>query len=292
MNHIIRLVLLCFFCGLSLFSSAQKKIIHSEDLMVKFFLKALPDKLEKLDLPDLRKDSSDFSIRIWNNRRVISLSNEFKNKNSCLIYSTKTTDLNSYCHKVFDIDETLSIALLDSIKALKPLELEDESRRGLDGSFTFIELSTKNIYKIITCWSPYLQSRSENIDRIRHLLEILRDNIGFENLDTIFLDSLEPGNYLWGWGISTIRIDRFLDEEIPKTDLYKEVEQKLKLEFDIKNNRDFPLILINDLHVNISNLNLYSKKDVIELNIYKSDNPMTSVYPTSVGKGVITVKIK
>ena len=195
----------------------------------------------------------------------------------------------SLFQSTFSIEPKQSNLLIDSIISTNPFELEDDTYRGIDGSFTFIELSTKESYKIVSYWSPQSE-RNESCRKVVEITDMINRNISVEDYYTTFWNSLEPGSYLWE--MTTRRIDRLLDTEIDKTDLYTEIEQKLKDEFNVKDMFGFPLIMIDEKTSQISDLNRYYNSDIDKMEIYTSGNASAALYGTNGQYGVIKLTTK
>lgn len=266
--------------------AAQKKEIIPQNKMVDYFMENLPDDLTKHGLSDLRTIDNAFSIRIWERHQITTLCSGTADESSLKIYVYKDPLIES----TFVIEPSQSQLLLDSIIAQDPLKLEDDSSRGIDGSFTFIELSTNELYKVVSYWSPRAE-RSLDCKKVLDILNIIGNNVNLKDFYSQFYQSLPPGNY--GWGMSFLHIDKLLDAEIKKTDFYTEMEQKLKKEFDLTDNRRFPLIIINGKPAQISDLNLYTKADITKtvLHIPNVSN-VTHLYGTSGTNGVIEITTK
>lgn len=282
----MRIISLFTLISLCLSLTAQKREIIPQNKMVDYFLENLPDNLTKHGLSDLRTVDSEFSVRIWQRHQITTLCSETENASSFKIYVYKDPLIES----TFVIEPSMSQSLLDSIIALHPFELEDDPSRGIDGSFTFIELSTTDMYKIVSYWFPNVE-RSADCKKVVNMRNLIYDNINIKELYSQFYESLPPGNY--GWGMSYLHIDRLLAPDVKKTDFYIEMEQKLKEEFDLTDNRRFPLIIINEKPAQISDLNLYTKTDITKTEIHKHGvSYVTSFYGTSGMNGVIEITTK
>lgn len=125
------------------------------------------------------------------------------------------------------------------------------------------------------------------------MLNIIDEKLNTNKLINEFLNSLNPGEYRWG--MIRIRIDKFLGDEVSKTDFYIEIEERIKQELNITENSnhwEYPLVIINDKIARISDLNRYSLKEIKSIDILKSNNSITSIYGSGGGNGVILLKTK
>ena len=281
-----RLLCFCVAFVLSLPLSAQKREIIPQNSTVEAFLERLPTYLNEHKLSDLRVSDSEFAIRIWQRpHEIVTLSRGAASEGSYKIFIKK----DSLFQSTFNIKSEISSLLLDSIISLKPFRLKDEKYYGIDGSFVFIEMATKISYKIVGYWSPK-RERSENCRKVMEIMDMINRNISVEDYYTTFWDNLESGSYRW-W-MTTRRIDRLLDTEIDKTDLYTEIEQELKGEFNVKDMFSFPIIVIDEKQAQISDLNRYYKSDIDKIEIYTPSNSFSVSYGTSGQYGVIRLTTK
>lgn len=136
MKHItLTLLILIAFNALS----AQKKIEIPETIAVNWFVKHLPEQLEQFHFKDLKSSKDSLNIRIWKRHEIFNLSCD-DTFSSEFIIRTGGTDFVSTSHK---LDEELSKELLTYFDANNMHKLKDDSFRGIDGSFIYIEIATK-----------------------------------------------------------------------------------------------------------------------------------------------------
>ncbi|MCF6352451.1 MAG: hypothetical protein L3J06_05540 [Cyclobacteriaceae bacterium] len=266
----------------------QKIIEIPKNDIVENFVNQLPKNLIKYGLDDLRNSSDSLGIRIWRKSDIFTLSSgdslSFNYKihignNKPLVTST-------------DYSENISRNILDSLISYRIMELQDETYRGIDGSFVFFEISTKDKYRIFSYWSPQL-SRSEDCKSVVQILNTLYRALNTKKIRDEFLNSLEPGGYRWG--MSSIRVDRFLSEEITKTDFYLIAENKIRKELNITygtSHLEYPLVIINGKLARIASLNQYLEKDIVSFNVLKPDNPAVVIYGTAGSNGVVRLETK
>lgn len=117
--------------------------------------------------------------------------------------------------------------------------------------------------------------------------------VNSKELYNTFLNSLPVGGY--SWGMSSLRIERFLDDKAEKTDFYVMAERKIKRKLNIGKKTDhwkYPALIINHKPAKFDELNKYTKEDVVKFEILKPNNPQTSLYGTNGARGVIRVETK
>ncbi|RKD94113.1 hypothetical protein [Marinifilum flexuosum] len=285
MKHIrLTLIILLAFNALS----AQKKIEIPETSAVNWFVKRLPEQLERFHFKDLKSSKDSLNIRIWKRHEIFNLScnNTFSSE---FIIRTGGTDFVSTSHK---FGEDISKALLTSFDANNMHKLKDDSFRGIDGSFIYIEIATKNKYKVVSYWSPS-SDRSEDCKSLLQFLDDMHQAVNSKELYNTFLNSLPVGGY--SWGMSSLRIERFLDDKAEKTDFYVMAERKIKRKLNIGKKTDhwkYPALIINHKPAKFDELNKYTKEDVVKFEILKPNNPQTSLYGTNGARGVIRVETK
>lgn len=85
-----------------------------------------------------------------------------------------------------------------------------------------------------------------------------------------FLNSLPVGGY--SWGMSSLRIERFLDDKAEKTDFYVMAEKKIKRKLGINKKTDhwnYPMLIIDHKPAEFAKLNKYTKEDIEKFEIIK-----------------------
>lgn len=267
----------------------QKHLDVPKTQAIGSFIEKLPQNLEKLELKDLRTSKDSLNIRIWQTHEVFTLNRDYDSTLSDYKIYTANKEL---VFKSFNFAENISQNILDSLLDAKIMTLKNENYRGIDGSLVFIEISTKSNYKVISYWSPNLE-RSNDCKTVVQILDMLDNSIDSKKLKNNFLNSLPSGNYRWG--ITSIRIDRFLNKDITKSNFYSQAEEKIRMELHITdktNHWDYPLILIDNKPANISDLNKYKNKQVSNFEVIKTDNDLIAIYGTSGSNGVIIIETK
>jgi hypothetical protein len=283
-NRILLILCLVIWCFSNLFA---QKIDIPQNRIIKGFIEDLPKKLKQRKLTDLRKKQDFSAIRIWQQHETVTLSYNPQEKST---YQKHTyNNKHKFCLSTFDIDSTKSKLLLDSIFALNPSELITDENIGIDGYHVYIEISTKETYKVLYYWSPR-SVRNENHQKVVAILKSINNNLAVENYTRQFIASLEVGEY--HWGMLGMSIDKFVEPHIKTTDLYQFVEQKLKSEFSIKDNTNFPLILIDQVPQKMAVLNKYTKAQIAHIKIFKPNDMGASLYGSrGIERGVILITL-
>lgn len=286
MKKVITIILLMivFFSPLM----GQKQIEIPDNKIVENFIERLPDKLIKYQLNDLRESTDSLNIRIWKTHTIFTVNCDTSVSST---YKVHTTNENSVISKT-SFSNNISQSLLDTMLQYGLMELEDDQYRGIDGSYVFIEISTRNEYKVISYWSP-MADRSADNKIVLQIIDKINKTIDAKGLINDFLNSLPPGGYRWG--MSSIQIDRFLDESIRKTDFYSRAVKRIKSDLNITkrtNHWEYPLITINDRPAKIASLNQYTERDIEKFEILKPENPATVLYGTNGSNGVVKLKTK
>jgi len=277
-------------------SFGQKEIEANKNTVVQRFIQGLPEKLIKFNLKDLQNSKDSIDIRIWQTHTIFTLNYDKSLSSNYKIHTNNNNNNNNNNKPIISttsISESLTRNILDSILDSKLMEIKDDSYRGIDGSFTFIEISTKNKYKIVSFWSP-MNKRNNDCKTVEGNLSMISKTINSEKLINEFKNSLEPGGYRWG--MTSIPIDKFLDTDSVKTDFYIMAEEKIKTTLNITNktNRwEYPLTLINNKPAKIADLNQYSMKDIETFELVNPNNPATTAIYGSRGKnGLIKIETK
>ena len=278
-------VFVLFFCN-SLIS--QKKIERSENPITVNFEKHLSDKLIRFDLKDLRKTTDSFNIRIWKNHEIYTLNYADTASSSYKIF-TRGND-SAIGTTIFSSE--LSKEVYDKILEKDLNQITGDSYRGIDGSLVYVELATPTTYRMVSYWSPYYRN-CEGCYTLNSLLNTINETVDAKKLRNEYLNSLKPGGY--GWGMSGIQIDRFLDSAIKKTDFYTRAEEEVRKEFSITNATNhwkYPGVIINGKPAKIEDLNLYTNADVEKLQLLKKDDASNVLYGTLGTYGLILLKTK
>lgn len=285
MRHLLTLIL---FLSVFNTTNGQKSIEIPQNKVVEEFVKNLPKNLDKYKLDDLRNSTDSIAIRIWKRNEIFTL---------------KANRLANYDYKIFINNSKLetkekaysgelSLAYLDSLNSFNIWKLQDDNFRGIDGSFVFFEISTKTNYKICSFWSPD-SKRNANCKSAVQILSLTNKLSNANIFCSEFLENLEPGTYIWGMKI--INVDRFLNKQTKKTDLYSSAELKIRKELNITDTTShlkYPRILINDNPAIIADLNKYSDKDILNFEILKPDYSTFAIYGTSASFGIVKLKTK
>ncbi|EIJ37223.1 hypothetical protein JoomaDRAFT_0163 [Galbibacter orientalis DSM 19592] len=266
----------------------QKRLDIPKTRVVESFIKTLPKKIRELDLKDLRTSTDSLNIRIWQTHEVFTINYNNATFSNYKIYTTNE----KLVFKTFKISEQISKNIMDSLLVSRVMNLENEDYRGVDGGFVFIEISTKNSYKIVSFWSPSSE-RSDNCKTVVQILGMLDKTVDTGNLKSEFLNSLSSGSYRWG--MTSIRIDRFLDKDVSKTDFYYRAGKRMRRELNITDKTDhwnFPLILVDKKTAKISDLNKYTNKQIAKFEILKPNNNSTAIYGYNGSNGVVLIELK
>ena len=285
MKQILTILILIFLLHPSF---GQKRLDIPKTQVIESFIETLPKNLEELELKDLRKSTDSLNIRIWQTHEVFTINYNDSIFSDYKIYTTN----DKLVFKSFYISENISKNIIDSLIDKKIINLKNDNFRGIDGSFIIIEISTKSNYKIVSFWSPNAE-RSSDCKSVVQILSFLDKAIDTRNLQNEFMNSLPPGNYRWG--MTSIRIDRLIDNDVAKTDFYYKAEEKMKKELNITdktNHWDYPLILVNNKQAMISDLNKYNDKEIAKFEILKPDNNLVAIYGTNGSNGIVIVETK
>lgn len=279
----MKYLLACCFI-MMLFNKSYAQAENEDDRLVKIFLKNLPKTLKYFGLKDLRDSKDTLNIRIWQ-QGIINLNSTNPNYQICISGEERTC-------KVFEIPKSTSTALMKTLISLNLFKLKNDSYRGIDGTDVTIEIVHDGIYRAFSYWSPNAK-RNETSRNVFNILNTVNQKLNINDLNTRFLQTLKPGTY--PWDMTSIYIDRFLSNNVKKTDFYLVVKNRIKLELNVDENSSathFPLILINNSKAQISDLNKYSNKDLIECNILKPGVSSSNLYGARANYGVVLVKMK
>ncbi|MDW7694432.1 hypothetical protein R9C00_06755 [Flammeovirgaceae bacterium SG7u.111] len=270
----------------------QKEMdIPQNNVNTKGFAERLPETLQLYDLEDLRYSPDSLGIRIWKQHSIFTL--QLDDSISCE-YKIHTKKSSKPISSTTSFPQSISQPLLEAIMAQSIWELEDDDYRGIDGSFVYFEIATPASYKVLSIWSGRLRS-TQNGELATQLLNLVNTTLETNKLTSIFLDSLSPGCYRWG--MSGICIDKFLGNEVQKTDFYSYAENRIKSELNITEDTghyNYPIVIINNKPAKLSDLNQYSMKDMKSLDILSEDNgvPALAIYGTRAKNGVVVLTTK
>jgi len=269
-------------------TNGQKHIEIPQSDVVDYFVKSIPENLNKFKLDDLRNSTDSIAIRIWKANEILTIK-----ANSSTDYEYKFFMNNGrYKSQEKTYSGKLSQAFLDSLNSFNIWKLENDNHRGIDGSFIFFEISTKTNYKICSFWSPE-SKRNANCKTVVQTLTLIDKLLKIGTHRTEFIENLEPDTYIWG--MTTINIDRFLNKQTKKTDFYSSAKQRIEKELNITegtSHQNYPRIFINDKPARIADLNKYSEKDILNFEILKPDNSAIAMYGISGSYGIVKLKTK
>lgn len=285
MKQILTITLLIFLLNPTF---GQKHLDIPETQVIESFIEALPQNIKEFELKDLRKSVDSLNVRIWQDHEVFTLNYKDSISSDYKIYTVN----DELVFKSFNFSKNISKKIMDSLLDAKIKNLKNEKYRGIDGSFVFIEISTRNKYKVVGYWSPRAE-RSNDCKTVVQILGMLDKSIDSRNLRNEFLNTLPSGDYRWG--MTSIKIDRFLDKDISKSDFYSKAEGKIKMELGISedtNHWDYPLILVNAKPAMISDLNKYKSRQVAKIEVLKPDNNLIAIYGTNGSNGIVIIETK
>ncbi|WP_207432568.1 hypothetical protein [Sabulibacter ruber] len=179
--------------------------------------------------------------------------------------------------------------------ANKILVSPGSSRHGIDGSYVTIEVATPEHYRLYSYWSPWSSSSSKNegAQDVVKMMALTNNFLDLSGHTSNFLESLEPGNY--PWGMTGLRIDKFLPENARRSTLYKTLEKRARKELKITpetSHQKYPIVIINHQRAFLKDLNKYETADVSSLQILSKDNSQHSIYGSLGENGVIVVETK
>ena len=266
--------------------AAQKQQDIPNTEVVTSFTKRLPGLLDSLHLADLSHSTQPLSVRVWNGRHeVFTVSRD----------SAVSTDYKMYLAKErlhyisYDIPASQSRALVDALLSPATRSLSNGNHVGIGGQWMFIEIATPDVYKIVSHWSP---GGSETADRrhIARLLSLLRDAADSEARRAELLDGLPAGDYMWGR--TSVRIDRFIQNDVATTEFYKQAEAKIKQELgitDATHHFDYPLIMINGQPRKIADLNRYRMTQVAKFKVVGPKDLRGTIWGGSGANGIVMV---
>lgn len=279
-------LILSFFLAFILADAQKINVLADNDIVVSF-LKSLPGYLRQFNLDDLRSSKDSLAIRIWTRNDIVTIKAGDSILCDLKIHISKKSTIVSNVN----FSSQTSKSLLDSLLKHNVMGLHDERQVKIDGDIVVFEISTPDKYRVLSFMSPDAD-RNKNCKSAVEILNTLNKTLNLKQLRKEFLESLESGDYLWG--MSLIRVDRFLDNNIPKTDLYSLVKDRMKNELNISDSTshlDFPIFSINDHLVKIAEINNYSLKDVKRIEVL-TDEKMALVYGSNAFHGLILINIK
>jgi len=256
--------------------------------IVEEFIEILPQKMEELGLKDLRTSEDSLVIRIWQPHEVFTLNYSNPVSSNYKIY---TTSSELVCSS-FSVPDSVLLLLVNSLPVDSIMRLQNDEFRGVDGSYVFMEIVTEQHYKIVSYWSPNL-TRSKDCKLVAHTIDMIDNAIDSKYIKNTFLNDLPSGDYRWG--MTNVRIDRFLGENIAKSDFYCVAESEIKKKLCITeetNHWEYPLILVNNSPVKLTDLNQYKKNDVARFEVYIPDDKLKALYGTKSMNGVVVVETK
>lgn len=286
MNRIITSLILT----LSTFSTtAQKAIEVPQNNRDQSFFKNLPNDLKKFNLEDLTKTKDSLYIRVWRSNEIIEV------KQSKGIYSA--TLINWINHQPIiskrkEFSSDTSKLLMDSLLANNIHQIPDDTYEGIDGAYITFEVSTPESYRIYSYWSPS-EARGQNSKDVMRLVSLIDNVLNSKTHRTHFLEELEPGTY--AWGMTDLRIDRFLAAHETKSTLYNTIEKRLKKELKIteeSSHRDFPVILINGKPAYLKDVNKYETVDIKNIEIVTNKIVATALYGKKGVNGAVLIETK
>ena len=248
-----RLQVLFILCILFAFVSvsAQNKIEVAKDVKSQTFYKNLDKNIQRFEIEDIRNASSNI-IRIWNASKVQTV------KDTTLaitqVYHETETKKDFLFKLQLKIDSTLHITseMLKSYEAIYPL----------DCSITTIEMVENGTY--------YIKSVGCN-NEVSKITSKLNKNIIYHSEIAHFVNQLPSGNYIFGKYAKFI--NRPIDESIPKSELYREVESKLAHVGIFPSDNVFkqPAIFLDDKQISYQELNTISRNKIIKMTIIPAD---------------------
>jgi len=195
-------------------------------------------------------------------------------------------------HKKYQFDSHQTKKMLDSIIKYDVFNLPDNEHSGLHGLNNVFEISTSTSYRFYSYWSPG-SSSDLNEQKASQILKQIYTLLSISSLDSLFFNDLSPGNY--AWGMSTVHVDRFCDENKKVSTLYRYVEQRLRNEFGLNertNSIDFPSIFINDKESYMCDLNDYEYSQIKEITIHAEGAKASALYGIKGKSGVISIELK
>lgn len=284
MKYIIAL----FILFTSIDSFAQKKMEIPESAVVSQFLKTLPEKLDGLELEDLRKSNDYLAIRIWQRHTVFTSTQDEKFTANYTYYVNNEKPIAVTHH----FSESDAQELINYFLAYDVMHLENDFYRGIDGSYVIVEIATQSTYKVVSYWSPH-HGKSENAATVVAMIDKINNSFDHEAFRKTFLNSLPAGNYMWG--MSSLPIDRFIDDAEDKTEFYTSVAQKIKNEFKVTEQTDhwkYPGVLIDGKRAKIADLNSLTDAEVESVNFMQSDAATQALYGMFGKHGIINVRTK
>ncbi|MCU4176237.1 hypothetical protein [Carboxylicivirga sp. N1Y90] len=283
-QYIILLFIVLFLNPLN----GQKKIDLPENKLVHSFVERLPKNLRTLSLKDLRSSSDSINIRIWQTHTVFTLS---YNETVSSEYKIHTSNDNPIVSNT-SLPKNIAQSLLDSLLECGLMDLHDDKYGGIDGSYVFFELATRDTYKVLSFWSPHAE-RSADCKVVVSILDIVSRTVDSKKLHAEFFNALPSGGYRWG--MTSIHIDQFLDKDAVVSDFYLQVEKKVKAELNITektNHWEFPLIYINNKPAMIADINNIINQEVSSIEVIKPDDELIVLYGTRGSNGVVKIETR
>ncbi|MGV3509981.1 MAG: hypothetical protein ACO1N7_11890 [Sphingobacteriaceae bacterium] len=286
MNRIITSLLLV----LSTFSAiGQKAIEVPQNKRDQSFFRDLPNDIKKFGLEDLTKTKDPLSIRVWRANEITEVKQSNVGYSSSLINWINQQPIISK-RKEFGAD--ISKLLMDSLLANKILQIPDDTYQGIDGLYITFEVATPESYRLYSYWSPN-EARGQNSKDVIRLVSLIDNVLNSKTHRTNFLEELEPGTY--AWGMTDLRIDRFLAAHETKSTLYNTIEDRLKKDLKItkeSSHRDFPVILINGKPAYLKDVNKYETVDIKNIEIVTNKVAATALYGNKGVNGAVLIETK
>jgi hypothetical protein len=189
-----------------------------------------------------------------------------------------------------DVSVKVSEKLLKLLDIENLMSLPEDNSRGLDGYFVIISFSDNKTFKKLVYWSPEFMPGNENTKKINEITRQIREDFKTDSFNDAFINTLPPGEYRRGMG--QLKVDRFLADDVTKTDFYKNAEQKMKAALGITNqtpHSQYPIMLIDLKEGVIADLNNYTLKDIKSFEIITKEQPERVIYGARGENGVVVV---
>lgn len=230
---------------------AQKSITVNPDSRTKSFYKDLEKNNERFHIDDIKKSAHN-AIRIWYPSKVQTILN--KDVNITQIYQELDTKQDYLFNTQIVIDSTLNLTIdkLKNLEAVYPLDCLSATIEIIEDGHYFI--------KSVGC-----------NNEVGKLTFKLNRNIIYHSEISHFVNQLPSGNYIFG--MSRKFINRPLENSEGKSDLYRQVENKLAHVGIFPSDNIFkqPAIFLDDKQITYQQLNTIISSTIKKMTVMPAD---------------------
>jgi hypothetical protein len=242
-------------------------------------------------LENLYLNQDSLAIRVWMNGSVLNI---IKNKDVHVQFITSiySNSKNQRVWKKYEIEPKTAQDLYNYLIKEDICNIPNKRGIGIDGTTYVFEIATASKYRTYSYWSPNTTSEDSLERKVALLLQEIRQKVKSAELYNDFYENLEAGNYMYGMMIF-LRIERFLPENAPKSELYKEVEKIMRNELGVSEKtsvRTYPRIIIDDREFFLKDLNWIDRKDIESIQVLKDVKPEMAIIYGDLSYGLIKIQ--